>query len=157
MHQICLLVLCCHMKTQSCKAKGRRLQQLIANDIISAFPSLTEDDVRSTSMGANGEDIQMSPAARHFFPFSIEAKNQERLNIWDALTQARHNAPAGIEPVVVFKKNKFQPHVMLSWQAFLQLTQSLHASEGTIKDDALDSKQRLLQAAEVLRSVAEGM
>ena len=49
------------MRPQSCKSKGRRFQQKVARAILDVFPHLTEDDVRSTSMGAPGEDIQMSP------------------------------------------------------------------------------------------------
>ena len=51
------------MKTQSCKSKGRRLQQKVVADVLAAFPHLQPDDVRSTSMGCGGEDVQLSPAA----------------------------------------------------------------------------------------------
>ena len=109
------------MKTQSAKAKGRRLQQQVVSDLLNIFTHLSEDDIRSTSMGAQGEDIQMSHTARQSIPFSFEAKNQERVNIWSSIEQARANAPSGIEPVVVFKKNNEQPHVALSWKVFLKL------------------------------------
>ena len=33
-------------------------------------------------MGAGGEDLIMSRSAREKFPYSIECKNQESLNIW---------------------------------------------------------------------------
>lgn len=66
------------MRPSSCKAKGRRLQQQIVADLYARFPALAEGDLRSTSMGCGGEDIQMSPAAREVIPFSIEAKNQVR-------------------------------------------------------------------------------
>lgn len=106
------------MKTQSCKAKGRRLQQMIATDLLEIFPSLTEDDVRSTSMGAGGEDVQLSAAARKLIPFSFEAKNQEKVNIWSAIHQSKANCPASSTPIVVFKKNNEKPQVILSWDYF---------------------------------------
>ena len=109
------------MKSQSAKAKGRRLQQQVVIDLLESFEHLSEDDIRSTSMGASGEDIQMSHAARQAIPFSFEAKNQERVNIWSSIEQARSNAPSGIMPVVVFKKNNEQPHVAISWKTFLEL------------------------------------
>ncbi len=109
------------MKPQSCKAKGRRLQQMIVRDLLELFPHLSEDDVRSTSMGAGGEDIQLSPLARKSIPYSIEAKNQERLNLWAALDQAKANTPSGSDPIVVLKKNQSKPHVLLSWECFLKL------------------------------------
>ena len=100
------------MKTQSCKAKGRRLQQQIVQDLLERFPELTEDDVRSTSMGANGEDILLSSSARKRIPYSFEAKNQERVNIWSAIEQAAANAPSDADIAVVIKKNKTKPHVV---------------------------------------------
>lgn len=69
------------MKTQSCKAKGRKLQQRVRDLILENFEDLEQDDVRSTSMGAGGEDVLLSPKARKYFPFSIECKNQESLGI----------------------------------------------------------------------------
>ena len=109
------------MKPQSCKAKGRRLQQQIVQDLLDRFPELAPDDVRSTSMGANGEDILMSSAARKCIPFSFEAKNQERLNIWSAIEQGEGNKPKDASLAVVIKKNKTKPHVVVSWDIFLEL------------------------------------
>jgi len=52
------------IKTQSAKAKGRKLQQWVRNVILELIHTLEPDDVKSTSMGAGGEDVQLSPAAR---------------------------------------------------------------------------------------------
>tara|TARA_B100000214_G_C23970448_1_gene629838 strand:+ start:1727 stop:2191 length:465 start_codon:yes stop_codon:yes gene_type:complete len=109
------------MKPQSCKAKGRRLQQQIASDIIKAFPHLKDDDVFSTSMGCGGEDIKMSPLCRNSIPLSIEAKNQEKLNIWEAYAQAESNCPKDVTPCVVFKKNHSKTFAMLPWDKLLYL------------------------------------
>lgn len=108
------------MKTQSAKAKGRRLQQQIAVDILELYPELHPDDVRSTSMGAHGEDVQLSPVARSKFPYSVEAKNQERLNIWSAIEQGHQNSN-GFTALTVFKKNNTKIHVALSWAHFIEL------------------------------------
>ena len=35
-------------------------------------------------MGAGGEDLIMDRAAREKFPYSIECKNQEKVNVWQA-------------------------------------------------------------------------
>ena len=114
------------MRTQSCKAKGRRLQQLIARDILDAFPHLEYDDVRSTSMGAHGEDVQLSPLARECVPFSFEAKNQERLSIWAAIEQCVANAGAH-EPCVVLKKNHSAVYAVVRWPTLLKLLAGAHA------------------------------
>lgn len=62
------------MKTSSAKAKGRKLQQHVRDVLLEAFPTLEPDDVKSTSMGAQGEDVQLSPAARKLMPIAVETK-----------------------------------------------------------------------------------
>jgi hypothetical protein len=108
------------MKPASAKAKGRKLQQWVRDALLAAAPDLEPDDVRSTSMGASGEDLLLSPAARRVFPISIECKCQERLNIWDALKQAQANA-AGHTPVVFFKRNRSEVFVALPAQTLIDL------------------------------------
>ena len=56
-------------------------------------------------MGAGGEDLIMARAARQKFPFSIECKNVEKLNVWEAYEQAKSNCN-DYEPLVVMKKNQ---------------------------------------------------
>ena len=93
------------MRPQSAKAKGRRLQQAVVEALLAALPHLSEDDVRSTPMGAPGEDVQ-PPAARAAVPFSFECKNRERVNVWDALDQATANARGRGTPALVLKRNR---------------------------------------------------
>ena len=117
----------CFMRPQSCKQKGRRLQQRVASDVVAAFPTLLkEDDCVSTSMGANGEDVRLSPAAREVLPLSIECKNVERLNIWSAIDQCRTNAPDGTHPCVVFTRNRSDTYAVVPWPVLLELYKSVH-------------------------------
>ena len=107
------------MKTQSRKAKGRRLQQQFRDLLIEKL-DIDPEDIESRSMGAGGEDLIMSKAARTKFPYSIECKNQERMNIWSAWEQANSNK--GIyEPLVVIKKNGIRPLVVLDAENFLDM------------------------------------
>lgn len=108
------------MKTSSAKAKGRRAQQEVRNAILEAFPALEPDDVKCAVMGESGEDVKLSPAARKKFPFSIEVKNVERLNIWQALTQAEANADK-YTPLLAFRRNRTKMYVALPLAAFLEL------------------------------------
>ena len=112
------------MKPQSAKAKGRNLQKWVRDLLLESFPQLEEDDVRSTSMGCGGEDLQLSPAARKLFGFSIECKNQERLNVWDAYDQASANSGKH-EPLLVMKKNRKKPLVVLDAETFVQIIKKL--------------------------------
>ena len=59
------------MKTQSAKAKGRKLQQWFTRLLVDAL-SLDEDDLESRPMGSQGEDIIMGKQSRDRFPYSIE-------------------------------------------------------------------------------------
>lgn len=77
------------MKTSSCKAKGRLGQQEVVKILLKAFPELAEDDIRSTPMGSQGEDIMLSPRARKEFPWDIEVKRGKAFNLVNACKQAR--------------------------------------------------------------------
>ena len=107
------------MKTQSRKAKGRRLQQQFRDLLIEKL-DIDPEDIESRSMGAGGEDLIMSKAARNKFPYSIECKNQERMNIWSAWEQANGNKGM-YEPLVVIKKNGVRPLVVLDAENFLDM------------------------------------
>lgn len=107
------------MKTQVAKAKGRRLQQKVAKMIIDAF-HLEVDDITSRSMGSGGEDLLMSPNARRLFDVSVECKNTERLNIWNAIEQAESNAGDHI-PLVVFSRNRSKVYVVVEFGHLLNL------------------------------------
>ena len=112
------------MKTQSRKAKGRRLQQKFMQLLIEKL-DIDPEDIESRSMGAGGEDLIMSKAARNKFPYSVECKNQEKLNIWSAWDQA--NANKGVyEPLVVIKKNGVQPLVVLDAENFLDMIRNFN-------------------------------
>ena len=113
------------MKTQSAKAKGRKLQQTVRDLILETFTDLEPDDVRSTSMGAGGEDLQLSPAARRKFPYSVECKNVEKLNVWGAYEQAQANCGKH-EPLLIMKKNRKKPLVVLDLEAFIDLLKYNH-------------------------------
>ena len=71
-------------------------------------------------MGASGEDLIMAQMARQKFPFSIECKNQERLNVWDSYSQADTNS-GKYEPILFIKKNNKKPLVVLDAEYFIKL------------------------------------
>ena len=108
------------MKPRSAKNKGKRLQNKIRDLILEKFDSLEPDDVRSITMGDSGEDILLSPAARRMFPFSVECKNQEKLNIWSALEQAEENSGKHT-PLVIFKRNRSKTYAVLEFEELLKL------------------------------------
>jgi len=108
------------MKPRSAKNKGKRLQNKVRDLILEKFTQLEPDDVRSITMGDSGEDILLSPAARRLFPFSVECKNQEKLNIWSSLEQAEENS-GNHSPLVIFKRNRSKTYAVLEFDELLKL------------------------------------
>ena len=106
------------MKTQSAKAKGRKLQQWVRDQIIEQL-EVHPEDIESRSMGAGGEDLIMARDARKKFPFSIECKNVERLNVYEAYDQACANA-GDHQPILFMKKNRKKPLVVVDAEWFIQ-------------------------------------
>ncbi len=78
------------MRPSSAKAKGRKLQQWFANKMVEIL-GLDKEDLESRPMGSQGEDIIMGKQSRDKFPYSIECKNQEAVNLWKAYAQAEEN------------------------------------------------------------------
>jgi len=107
------------VKTSSAKAKGRRFQQWVRDQLIEQL-DVHPEDVESRSMGAGGEDLIMARAAREKFPYSIECKNQESINIWKSYDQAKENA-GDHEPIVVLKRNNTKPLVLVDADYFVAL------------------------------------
>jgi hypothetical protein len=110
------------VKTSSAKAKGRRACAELAAALYAHAPSLQPGDIEVTSSGATGEDLKLSPAARKIYPFAIEVKNQEALNIWASLDQAKtHVSQRQVFPLLAFKRNKSEMYVAMSLADFLLL------------------------------------
>jgi len=108
------------MKARSAKAKGRRLQDAVREILREHFKNkLEDDDITTALMGESGIDVKLSPAARKIFPYSVECKNQEKLNIWAALKQAEENTKADTKPIVVFKRNRSDTYVAMKLEDFL--------------------------------------
>jgi hypothetical protein len=95
------------------------LQQAVRDLLIAKF-DLEDDDVRSVSMGASGEDILLSPAARRRIPLSLECKNREKIAVYGFYEQAKQNA-GGYEPCVVLKQNRSRPLVVVDCVYFFDL------------------------------------
>lgn len=110
-----------NIKTSSAKAKGRRHQQDVCEKFLEVSSGLESDDIRSASMGAPGEDVLFSPAARRQFPFSVECKNVEKLSIWSAIDQARANCNPDHTPMVVFTRNRENVQVAMPFEKFLKI------------------------------------
>ena len=106
------------MKPQSAKGKGRRFQQWVRDQLIE-HREVHPEDIESRSMGAGGEDLIMARDARQKFPFSVECKNQEKLNVYEAYAQACANA-GDHEPILFMKRKYKKPLVVVDAEWFIK-------------------------------------
>ena len=74
-------------------------------------------------MGSQGEDIIMGKQTREVFPYSVECKNQEAVNVWKAYEQATENCKIQ-DPLVVIKRNRTKPLVLVDAEYFVKLHRS---------------------------------
>ncbi len=112
------------MKPRSCKAKGRAACIDLVEDLYRWAPDLKPGDIRVVGGGAPGVDILLSPAALKEYPYAIEVKNVEALNIWEAYKQAQShvcNTPH-LFPILFFRRNRTKLMVCLEAEHFFKLT-----------------------------------
>ncbi len=108
------------MKTSSAKAKGRLLQQFFRDLLLEVYTDLEPDDIRSTAMGQQGEDVQLSPAAKEKFNYSVECKSHKAMAIYSFIDQAVEGG-TGSPPLLVLKANRREPLVALYAEDFKKL------------------------------------
>ena len=110
---------------QSRKAKGRRFQQEVVRALLEQFPELTENDLKSTSMGKPGADIEMSQKALDILGIEPECKFVEKLNVHEAFKQTEVRAEKkGLIPVLFFKRSRSKPLACIELNVLLQLLRS---------------------------------
>ena len=117
--------------------KGKRFERDVAKQLNKKFNT----NVRRTPMSGGmdnfkGDIIDINPDSI-LFDYHWECKNQEKLNIWKALEQARNDKPMGKTPVVVFRKNFERDYACLEFEDFMNLLltiQQLQDEINTKKD-----------------------
>ena len=109
------------------KGKGRGLQYWVCDKIGKMFgiEFVQADDnclVQSRPMGQHSVDIILRGELKKKFPFSIECKAQETLNITEWIRQARENELPDTSWMLIFKKRTLgsKPIVCLDFETFLQ-------------------------------------
>lgn len=103
----------------SSKAKGRSFMVRVA-ELLTEQLGLDHGDVFVKATSQAGCDLHLSPAAERAFPFSVEGKNVEALNIWQALQQAESNAAVGRPAIVFFTRAHHGTYVAMRAEVFLE-------------------------------------
>jgi hypothetical protein len=91
--------------TRQAKQKGRLGQQEIRDRLLEAFPEFEPDDIKSTTMGESGADIQLSPA--------------ELKTVYRFMEQASRHSKH--EPVVFFRSDRKPWVVMVGLDHYIDL------------------------------------
>lgn len=106
------------MKTSSGKAKGHRLEALVAKKIKEVY-NLTEDDIRISVGSETGADVKLSNKAKVKFPYSVECKARASYTtLYKFYEQASKHYPELI-PIVVIKGDRKEPLVLINLDHFL--------------------------------------
>lgn len=112
------------IKVSSAKGKGRNLQYWVCERIadITGIPWVQSDDnceIHSREMGQAGVDLVLRGKAAEKFPFSIECKSSEQLNLVDTVNQATRNNLPGRNWLIIHKRKAIpNPIVVMDWKTF---------------------------------------
>lgn len=111
------------IKPSSRKAKGRRLQNWVAKKIseLLGIPYGKDKDIQGREMGQSGTDVKLYGEAAKLFPFSIECKYQETWSLPAWIKQAKENENEGTYWLLICKKNREKPIVVIDAEVFFEL------------------------------------
>ena len=108
------------MKQISRRQKGRKLQTIVKDKLLKAFPHLHPADLKVGKNGSNGEDLKISRIGRRLIPYQFECKNQEKFKIlYSFYDQATRHGKH--EPVLVVKQNTRRALAIIDLDQFIDL------------------------------------
>jgi hypothetical protein len=115
------------IKASSKREKGQRLQRLIAEKIskLLGIPWGKDELIASRESGQQGTDVRLIGKALKEFPFSIETKNQETWSIPKWTKQAKENQKKGTDWLLICKKNRTDPVVIMDVEVFFKLYEKI--------------------------------
>ena len=108
------------MKQTSRRAKGKKLQRILREKLLSAFPHLHQRDIRIAKTGENRDHLKLSRIAKRLVPYQFECKNQEKFKtLYSFYSQACKHGK--YEPVLVVKQNSRRSLAVIDLDQFIDL------------------------------------
>ena len=101
------------------KQKSRKLQKWVRDKILSLHPTFRAEDAKSTSMGAGGADVTLSPFITDVLPIQIECKSYARMALYGWYNQCKTHGDK--QPVVFVKQNNSKPLAIVDAEYYLEL------------------------------------
>ena len=112
--------------------KGARFERLLAK--------MLREHGYEAERGCQHSGGKDSPDVKHNMTrLHIEAKDVEKLNIWNALEQSKRDAGDDEIPVVMFKRNRTQVYVAVPFEEVMEM---FKAWEVQINDSRLETISR---------------
>lgn len=119
---------------QSAKAKGRKLQQLVANKIseVLDIPAGKDKDIESRPGCQNGVDIILHGKAKEWFNWNVECKDHNSLNLKTSIAQAKANSEEDRPWLLVVKRShrkkdeRIEPVVIMDLNDWFEMFRELH-------------------------------
>ena len=119
----------------SAKAKARRLQQFVAErlSIVTGLPSGKDECIESREMGQSGPDVKLIGEAREMLKIAVECKAQENWSVHGWIEQSIYNQRDDEDWILVCKRNRRKPVVIISWEYYEKLLQLMVAEREELK------------------------
>ncbi len=111
------------ISTSSAKAKGRELQKWTAQKIseLLGLPWGKDELIASREGAQSGTDVRLVGEAKMLFPWSVECKHQETWSLPAWIQQAKDNQEPGTDWLLVARKNRMKPIVVMDAERFFAL------------------------------------
>jgi len=111
------------IKHASAKAKGRVLQQWTCQKVseLLGVPWGKDELIASREASQSGTDVRLVGEAKTRFPFSVECKHHEAWSVAAWIKQAKDNQAEGTDWLLVVKKNRMDPIVIMDAERFFEL------------------------------------
>ena len=111
------------IKNSSAKSKGRELQNWACRKIseLLGIPWGKDELIASREASQAGTDVRLIGEAKTRFPFSVECKRCESWAIPAWIKQAKANQAKGTDWLLIVKKNREDPIVVMDANAFFEL------------------------------------
>lgn len=113
------------IKIASAKAKGRRLQQEIAQKIADITKCIygKDEDIESRPMGQAGTDVILRGKAKELFPFAVECKACESWSIHSWIDQSKKNKGKFDTWLLFARRSREKTVVVMDADKFFELYQ----------------------------------
>lgn len=121
------------IRRDSAKAKGRALQQWACQQIseLTEIPWGKDELIASREASQTGTDVRLLGDAKKEFPFSVECKWQETWDIPGWIRQAKDNQLEGTNWLLICKKSRTEPIVVMDGATFFELLKEARIKCGT--------------------------